>query len=144
MDINDLHQIGTHHPVVIDGEQEWVRVCAADLQRGYRVSNGMWGGRIDDRWIPLADLPVTITTVYIRTSDTAWAARRNLACRSEGAGDGVHVVAVPVGEGEVEPVAFAGRPMVRFDLGDDLPADYPNRWVLSPAAVQAKLAALAA
>lgn len=62
--------------------------------------------------------------VEIRTSDTGWAARRRAAPGRDGR------VAVEVDA--VEHLTFAGRPMVRFDLGTDLPCDWPNRWGMAP------------
>lgn len=71
------------------------------------------------------------TRVKIRTNDRAWAARNNLDFQDEGMGDGYGFATLTVPT--VEQVTFAGRDMVRFNLGADLPRDYPNPWVLTPA-----------
>lgn len=76
-----------------------------------------------------------MVAVKIRTSDKTWAERLGLAVEDESKGDGFALVTVHVPD--VERLTFAGRAMVRFDLGADLPRDYPNRWVLTPASYAA-------
>lgn len=62
--------------------------------------------------------------VEIRTSDATWSQQHGTPGR-----DGRTVVSVA----SVEPTTFAGRDMVRFDLGAKLPSDWPNRWAMVPA-----------
>ncbi|MEV7264689.1 hypothetical protein AB0N38_14165 [Micromonospora aurantiaca] len=60
----------------------------------------------------------------IRTSDAQWARQHGTPGRDERT-----VIKVD----KVEPLTFAGRDMVRFDLGAKLPSDWPNRWGMVPA-----------
>lgn len=61
--IEDTHPAGTNVQITADGQQVWVQVCMADLRRGYRVANTMWGGRID-RWVPIDDLHDDARSTY--------------------------------------------------------------------------------
>ena len=64
--------------------------------------------------------------VRINTSDIQWLERRSLdlpaACGTDV--KGVMYFTAPVAVPRVEHVRFAGCEMVRFDLGDDAPADH--------------------
>lgn len=65
--------------------------------------------------------------VEIRTSDQQWSQQHGTPGRDE---------RVVVDVEHVEPLTFAGRDMVRFDLAQvsaTLPSDWLNRWAMVPA-----------
>jgi hypothetical protein len=77
--------------------------------------------------------------VKINTSDTDWIERRGTDWPIAYGTDikGVMYFTAPVEVETVEHVKFAGAAMIRFDLGDDFPADhsrggmYPESYLVS-------------
>ena len=67
--------------------------------------------------------------VHVRTADRAWAERRTVSPVLIDTGSGEFLATIDVDV--VTPERFAGRDMIRFDIGEDAPSDH-NRYALYP------------
>lgn len=78
-----------------------------------------------------------MATVRLNTSDIEWIKRHaseDDAIPYGSDAKGALYFQVEITVPHVEHVTFAKVDMIRFDLGDDLPSDALNRWIMCPAA----------